>query len=121
MLTALLLLFATSGMAVSRVTCLLGGHSVVSLGAMDDCCPEDVPTDGPSVRPECCALSSARSGGDPFVGHDVTGIAPLLAVLDNVRPEPMTAVPMVLPKRQQSRPPPLLVPERLAAHGVFLI
>lgn len=117
-LVAVLLLFATSGMAITRMTCLLGGHSVVSLGALEDCCPADEGSDVPTVKAECCALSSAQTTGDPFVGHDDSSMAPLLAVLQNVPCETMAAVPMVLPKKPKSGPPPLRAQERLSVLSV---
>lgn len=117
-LVAVLLLFATSGMAITRMTCLIGGHSVVGLGALEDCCPEDERSEVPTVKSECCALSLAQATGDPFVGNDDPGIAPLLVVLQNVPFDTMAAVPMVLPKKPKSGPPPLRAQERLSVLSV---
>ncbi len=120
-LVAMLLLFATSGMAITRMTCLLGGHSVVSLGALEDCCPEDEHSDVPTVKSECCDLSLAQMTGDPFVGNDDFTITPLLTVLQNVPFDTMAAVPMVLPKRPKSGPPPLRAQERSAVLSIFRV
>jgi hypothetical protein len=117
-LVAVLLLFATSGMAITRMTCLVGGHSVVSLGTMADCCPEDEPSDVPTVKAECCALSSAKAMAGPFMGHDDGGMAPLFAVLRNVPCETMVAVPMVLPRKPKSPAPPLRAQDRLSVLSI---
>lgn len=39
-LVACLLLFATSGLSLSRATCLMSGHSLLSAGLASDCCED---------------------------------------------------------------------------------
>lgn len=55
LVTALLLL-ATSGLSLSRMTCLKGGFSVYTLGTtFAECGGEEVP-EGPALRAECCTF-----------------------------------------------------------------
>ncbi len=72
-----LLMLATSGMALSRMTCLKAGHSVLALGQMEDCCPEGMPVDGPAFHDVCCVFGQA--GGDvlPFVPTETMAVSPL--------------------------------------------
>ena len=121
MAVALLLLFATSGMALSRMTCLLGGHTVVSLGSAADCCPEDEANELPTVSGECCAMSLAQGTDDPYLGNDDAGFAPLLVVLDNAPIHLLYVAPDCIPEHRESRPPPMDAPERLAVLSTFLI
>lgn len=119
---ALLLLFATSGMALSRMTCLLGGHTVVSLGTTTDCCPEDeAASNMPTVSGACCALSLAQGTDDPYLGNDDAGFAPLLVVLGNAPVQLLDTAPAAIPEHRESRPPPMDAPERLAVLSTFLI
>lgn len=59
-----LMLFATSGMALSRMTCVISGHSVVALGMLEDCCPEPESAEGAMIAPVCCEF--VQAGGDTF-------------------------------------------------------
>ena len=114
-----LMLFATSGATLSRMTCFSEGHSVLSFGGADDCCPEE--ESGAGLKAACCELSQAQAGPIAFVPHDVLALAPVLMALD--------AVPVVVALERSfvpvswldSRPPPLLAPERLASIASFLI
>ncbi|MFN3876117.1 MAG: hypothetical protein ACK4L7_09435, partial [Flavobacteriales bacterium] len=59
---AALLLLAGSGIGFSRMTCLMSGRSVVSLGKAYDCCPESDAAQGEALSPACCSFSQA--GGE---------------------------------------------------------
>src|SRR5688572_7357890 len=104
-----LMLFATSGATLSRMTCFAGGHSVLSFGAADDCCPEE--GNGAGLKAACCELSQAKAGTIAFVPHDALALAPVLMALD------AALVTIVLERSRlnatwlESRPPPLRAPE----------
>lgn len=118
---AALLLLGTSGVALSRMTCLMGGHSVLSLGMADDCCPGQEGTGGMALKAHCCAYTQA--GGDrpdalqsqmPVLalhGQVSEAVAASLLLLSDTRPW----------KWLDSRPPPHDAPERLARLRVRLI
>ena len=116
-----LMLFATSGASLTRMTCLAGGHSVLSFGLADDCCPMDDHHADASLKATCCELSQAKANTIAFVPNDVLALTPVLMVLD--------AVPVMIAFEPSftrcswldSRPPPLNGTERLAAIGSFLI
>ena len=118
--TVALLLFATSGTVISRTTCLMAGHTVWAVGAMEDCCPEAPPVDGPAFTAECCVYGQAGAAADPFLGnapHVITDIADM--------PCPGTSMPAIAASDAimvgsvESRPPPLITTERLAVLSVF--
>lgn len=112
-------LLATSGTALSRMTCLDGGHSVVSIGKATDCCPEEEahgPT--PEVKPACCELAMVQAERDNYLpnpSYDFT-VADLVLehfVIDISAPEPVASISWL-----GSRPPPLAAPDRLTVLSV---
>lgn len=117
---AMLLLLATSGLTVSRMSCLISGHSVLSLGLADDCCPEEEHADGTMIGATCCELVQASadrvellpSATFDLVALPVTDASPSWGAVVLER-NPLRWL--------DSRPPPLLGPERLALISVFLI
>jgi hypothetical protein len=119
---AALLLFGTSGLAITRMTCLMGGHTVWTLGAMEDCCPGHDDGEGPRLAAECCLFAEAGGLAGPFVG----GKAPLLDGPGPASPFPALA-PVFLASahrftvRLSGRPPTLAPAERLAVLSVFRI
>lgn len=120
-LLAVLLLFVTSGFALSRMTCLSAGHSVVSVGLAEDCCPEDATSAVPVLKAQCCAITQAVGSTDPFTPHvelalDLAAMQVEHAPLHVEYFVSVRAVP-----RAESRPPPKLLSVRLAANGSFLI
>ncbi len=76
-----LMLFSTSSLAISRMTCLMAGRTVYSLGSMGDHCPEKEHADGPSVAPVCCVTGSAMADPMPFLSG-ASVLLPLVAVVD---------------------------------------
>lgn len=114
-----LFLLATSGPALSRMTCLDGGHSVVSLGKATDCCPEEEPHGTtPEVKPACCELALVQGERDnylPNTGFDlvVADIGLWDTVVDISMPEPSGPVTWLA-----SRPPPISTLHRLAVISV---
>lgn len=113
-----LFVLATSGTALSRMTCLEGGHTVLSLGLAVDCCPEDAPVDHPTYKASCCELAFVQ--GDradylPNTNADALVSGLMLAVLPTVIavPEPVRRLSWL-----GSRPPPIDTRDRLSVIGV---
>lgn len=120
-LVACLLLFATSGFSLSRMTCLMGGHTVLSFGQADDCCPDSEGSDGPVLTADCCALTQAKLDGVSMITSNTLDIDPGILVSGTwvlCAFEAPAAVPLGW---LYSRPPPMSTPERLASFGTFLI
>ncbi|MFZ1691830.1 MAG: hypothetical protein WAT74_01425 [Flavobacteriales bacterium] len=117
---AMLLLLATSGLTVSRMSCLISGHSVLSLGLAEDCCPEEEHGDGATITATCCELLQAGaerlellpSTTFDLIALPVTDAAPTLAAVALER-HPLRWL--------DSRPPPLIGKDRLAQMRRFLI
>lgn len=112
---ALLLLWGTSGISFSRMTCLLSGHANYSLGAIDDCCPEGR-SETPAFKATCCDFGSVTNEVDDVMpGHQLALSPPLSSV---------AALLPIVPRRTEgcsaegwlaTRPPPLLTQERLSS------
>lgn len=114
-----LFLLATSGTAISRMTCLEGGHSILSLGITTGCCPEEESrSDVPEYRPACCELALVQGERDNYLPN--VGFALFVEEIDLWH----TVVDISLPLTVQgipwlgTRPPPLSGPDRLTAFGV---
>lgn len=107
LVTALLLL-ATSGLSLSRMTCLKGGFSVYTLGAtFAECGAEEVPSE-PTVRAECCTFGQVVLD-QPDLHHDrqlVVDVPVVHAQLPGSLVMPLTApgAPKVMASRPPSRP-----------------
>jgi hypothetical protein len=109
---------ATSGTAVSRMTCLMGGHSVLSLGMIADCCPEGPANDGAVVKAICCDLSSVGGVEADYLAHPSLSI-PLVGMacqMGSLTVHVPTAI--VLPAWLDTRPPPRTVTDRLVKLSV---
>lgn len=113
-----LFLLATSGTALSRMTCLEGGHTVLSLGLAVDCCPEEAPVGHPTFKASCCELAFVQGDRADYLPNSnadalVSGL--MLAVLPTVTavPEPVSRLSWL-----GSRPPPIDTRERLCVIGV---
>lgn len=112
-----LMLFATSGATLSRMTCLMGGHTVLSFGLADDCCPEPESGSHAVLKATCCEFSEAKGATVTFIANNTLALVPVLMALD--------AVPVTIGLEEgsmpfawlDSRPPPLSRPERLASIG----
>ncbi|MCB0763057.1 MAG: hypothetical protein R2815_05075 [Flavobacteriales bacterium] len=107
------LLFATSGIGIVRMTCMVSGNSVLSIGSSADCCPMDEKAPAGTVREECCDVTVLHTGTEPFLAHEHHQFVP----------GPMAQVPSQWPILQLGRPhelqqwthpPPLDVGDRLA-------
>ena len=122
-LVAVLLLLTTAAPALVRMSCLSGGHSVLSIGQADDCCPqEDHHGDGPQLRARCCEMERTAPVHAAFTmenGHSTLAVVtPAPAVHIDLVPRSAILVPgyAFVP-----RPPPLLAAQRLSRVGSFLI
>ena len=112
-------LLATSGTVLSRMTCLEGGHSVLSLGATTDCCPEDEhPSDVPSFKATCCELAMVQGEGDDYLPNNSADLLFVEAFLSFHTIEVTQHEPVVAFTWLRSRPPPLAVSDRLAVISV---
>lgn len=116
-----LMLFATSGASLSRMTCLTGGHSVLSFGLAEDCCPADDNHADATLKATCCELSQAKAGTITFVPSAAMVFTPELMVLD-VAPVMVALERSSVPRAWlEGRPPPLRTGERLASIGSLLL
>lgn len=64
-----LFLLGTATPAVSRMTCLQSGHSELSVGYAEECCPDKAPAQGATVKPVCCEVLTAKPEKHPFAAH----------------------------------------------------
>lgn len=119
-LAALLLLFATAGPSLSRMTCMSSGHSTVALGKLADCCPEEEGTEA-SITSTCCDFGSASSPVEellPSASQEAAllGALPLTTALTEAPLRPAHRLRWL-----ETRPPPLAGPERLSRMRIRLI
>ena len=116
-----LLLFATSSMTLSRMTCLMGGHSVLSFGPADECCPEEEKPEGATLKAICCTFTEAQLDRTTVIPAQGMDLVDLLAEVDGA-PSVILAVPVMEPVRWwDGKPPPRTLPDRLADLQVLLI
>lgn len=116
-----LLLFATSGTMLSRMTCLLGGHSVLSIGIVVDCCPAEEEQDGSTIEAACCDLTQAKLEMSHLIGSEPCALPVLIAVSNEAPQWAPGKRNVAVIQWLDSRPPPQEVPDRLAAFGTYLI
>lgn len=114
-----LFLVATNGMTISRMTCLKGGHSVVSLGVMVGCCPEEGDgSDAPAYRAICCELALVKGERDSYIPN--IGTDDHIATIDlwHCVADVSLLAPVHNVTWLASRPPPLSAPDRLTVISV---
>ena len=115
-----LLMFATSGLMLSRMTCLISGHSILALGLLEDCCPEE-DHDMATISAVCGEVGQTSVFEGTFVGHSGPDLVALLLCLD-AAPFTVLTLPEPAPLAWlESRPPPAFAGERLATLGSLLI
>ena len=120
-LVACLLLFATSGLSLSRMTCLMGGQSVLSVGQGSDCCPREEHDANATIQATCCAITQIVADHAQLLQSTTLDLDVILIALD-AAPMMVALAPVQVPLRWlDSRPPPLAVPDRLASLRVLLI
>jgi len=119
-LVACLFMVATSGMTISRMTCLIGGHSALSIGTLADCCPDEG-HDGPIIQAQCCVHGSVKGEQQEYIVHHDVDLAPALIAL-YAAPRLVLSegdAPVFFPA--DDLPPPLGAPARLAVLCVHRI
>ena len=120
LVTALLLL-ATSGLSLSRMTCLKGGFSVYTLGTtFAECGAAEVPS-VPALRTECCTFGQVVLV-QPDLHHDrqmVVDVPVVHAQLPGILIMSLSAPGMS--KVMASRPPPRPTDERRSLLRVYRI
>ena len=120
MMVVALLMFATSGISLSRMTCLIGGHSEWSIGLIDECCP-DADHDMATIEAECCEIGQTDRFQGIFVAHADLDIDALLLVLDAVPFSIISISDHVPAFVLEERVPPDETGDRLAVLGSFVI
>lgn len=120
-LAMLVLLMGTAAPALARMTCVVGGHTVLSVGQVEDCCPANE-THTATVSATCCEMWEARPQRSDFVPA-VNAMVPLPVAMLHPRPlfAPIALAPQATTDAHISRPPPLPRAQRLASTGVFII
>jgi hypothetical protein len=116
-LLLVLFMLGTATPAVSRMTCLQSGHSEVSVGYAEECCPEEAPTQGAAVKPVCCEVLTTEPTKHPFASHGAV-VVPVQDMDGRVLPlGPVCLVEWtVKPRSVRTNGPPRT---RLAAMGAF--
>lgn len=116
-----MLVFATSGLMLSRMTCLIGGHSVYGIGLLEECCPEDEHSAEATIKAECCSIGAADPLELELLSHSLLDLGEVLLDLEST---PFVLIP--LPTQPpihwlQSRPPPHLLDDPQAVHSIFRV
>lgn len=121
-LAMLLLLLGTAAPALARMTCVMGGPSILSLGQAEDCSPMDHEHPITTVTATCCNVLQTNPQRTDFVpaAHVVMPLLVAVALPTVIIPMEVAA-PAVRLDARFSRPPPMACSERLAAFGTFLI
>lgn len=123
LLAALLLLLGTAVPALVRMSCLSGGHTVLSIGQADDCCPEEEQApEGDRFQAVCCEFD--RTGPNHSAFNVESGPSVVAAIAFPVFAHINAASPLHVPPGGyglNTRPPPLLTGLRLSQVGCFLI
>ena len=117
-LVAALFVLATSGMSVSRMTCLHSGHSVLSVGSVADCCPDRDKGDQATVSATCCAFSIAKSDVQDYLPNMFSIALPVPVLPDHALLVGPVALAVAPAAWLSSRPPPLSGQDRLLENGV---
>lgn len=118
--TALLLL-ATSGLSLSRMTCLKGGFSVYTLGvSYAECGMQDAPA-APALRAKCCTFGQVVVD-QPQLQHDrIVALCVPVQHAELFGRSPLFALPMGVPNEVGDQPPPIPSSERRSLMGVYRI
>jgi hypothetical protein len=118
----LVLVLGTAAPALARMTCIMGGPSILSIGQAEDCSPVDHAHPVTTVQATCCEVLQANPQRSSFVPTSSAMVPVLVAVvLPAVIVPAEIAAPVVLRDARFARPPPLACSQRLATFGTFLI
>lgn len=121
-LAMLVLLLGTAAPAMARMTCVMGGPSVLSVGQAEECIPTDHAHEATTVQTTCCEVLQTNPAHAAFVPAGGAWL-PLLFATD----VPVAAAPEILLETPIAPgqghfvqvPPPLL--RRLARIAHFRI
>ncbi len=118
----LLLLLGTAAPALARMTCVMGGPSILSLGQAKECTPVDHEHPETTVSATCCEVLQTQPQRTDFVPA-ASVLMPVLGavVMPAVVVPSQIRGPEVPRERLLSRPPPLACERRLANLGHFRI
>lgn len=117
-----LLLFATSGLMLSRMTCLMSGRSVVALGSLEDCCPDPEKPEGASIAPVCCVFGHAAADVEPFMPSEAMAqVAVPFTAVGFAKPFELALTEDVGTATLRDRAPPLPATARLALFATYRI
>jgi hypothetical protein len=117
-----LLLFATSGLMLSRMTCLMSGRSVLAFGTLEDCCPDPEKPEGASIAPVCCVFGQAAADVEPFMPTEAMAqVAVPFAEVGFVKPFELALTEEVGTATLRDRAPPPPATTRLALLATFRI
>lgn len=117
-----LLLFATSGLMLSRMTCLMSGRSVVAFGMLEDCCPDPERSGEASIAPVCCVFGHAAAEVEPFMPSEALAqVAVPFAAVGFVKPFELVFTEDVGTTFLRDRAPPLPATARLALFATYRI
>ena len=116
-----LLVLATSGLMLSRMTCLMSGRSVVTVGPSMECCPAEPASNVPVIKGVCCAFSAIQPPDTEYV--PVTAMTVSCPVTAGIPLSASTVqlVPLKLARTYPCRPPPGSMAKRLASLQVYRI
>ncbi len=121
-LAMLVLVLGTAAPALARMTCIMGGPSILSIGQAEDCSPVDHAHPVTTVQATCCEVLQANPQRSSFVPTSSAMVPVLVAVvLPAVIVPAEIAAPVVLRDARFAGPPPLARSQRLATFGTFLI
>lgn len=121
-LAMLVLVLGTAAPALARMTCIMGGPSILSVGQAEACSPVDHAHPVTTVQAACCEVLQANPQRPDFVPVPSATVPVLFAMLLPAVVIPAKiAAPVVRRDAHSSRPPPLARSQRLATTGVFLI
>lgn len=121
-LAMLVLVLGTAAPALARMTCIMGGPSILSIGEAEDCSPVDHTHPVTTVQATCCEVLQAHPQRSDFVPAANAMVPVLFAMtLPAVIVPAEMAETGVRSDARFSRPPPLARSQRLATTGVFLI
>lgn len=120
-LAMLVLLLGTAAPALARMTCVMDGHTVMSVGQPEDCCPDEQP-DQAALKATCCEVLQAQPLRSAFIPV-VSAMVPVpVAILPRVTVCLPQLIASITPEEiDSSAPPPLERSQRMAATGVFRI
>jgi hypothetical protein len=103
------------------MTCLQGGHSVLSFGMADACCPIEESGDIPVLKAACCAFTSAELDGIHVMVTSSVELNALFLAMDAAPVHILQEVAPVPLRWLDGRPPPMDGSDRVVSLRVHRI